>query len=95
MMSTIRAAVIAAAKARKITAYALARDTKLSGDTVRLYLKGETDMRSENLDLVLATLGLAVRNLPKPDLPKPDLATPDLPNPDLAVPRAAKATRSG
>jgi len=90
MMTTIRAAVIAAAKARKITAYALARDTKLSGDTIRLYLKGETDMRSENLDLVLATLGLAVLDLATPDLPKPDL-----PNPDLAAPRAAKATRSG
>jgi hypothetical protein len=58
--------VIAAAKEKKLTAYAIAKAVKAAGGSVSIYsvqcyLDGTRDMTSAKLDGVLKVLGLSIR----------------------------------
>jgi transcriptional regulator with XRE-family HTH domain len=62
-MQTIQATITARASHLGLTAYALAKITGISTETIRRFFAGEQDMTGQKLDKLLDALGLELREI--------------------------------
>lgn len=63
-IQNVRQLIVSRMKKRKLTAYALGKmvRTEMAEQSVREYVSGRSDMRGEKIAVLLAVLGLEVRD---------------------------------